>query len=511
MRIRYDLIDTFRGIALLQMIIWQIFDFFYVKNIYTDAPYYLEFFNMPINGIGVGLFAFIAGASIYTSISERKKHPHSSTLIHIFQRYGGYIVLSFFFTTFVFGFNVFYTWSEAIQGIGFAAIIAGIVILFTKSIWFTGLLGIAIIIIQPWLRPIVNSIEFFSYNYMSFEILDNVISVFLNSTVRGFFSLSHLLPIVLFGILLGRFIVENKRPGKKSLILGILFIVVSLLLHFTLDPINYYGRSISYILFFIGLSFLLFAVISYIRLKSRVLIIFGQVSLIAYVAHFLFIYKPLTLLGLESSFGLLGSWIYVIISVVILYFFSKWLLHYIHIIKPKLIRLISLMERHSKISMIFSIIWFVISIMSILNLDIKGIYFYVWTAILFIGGSITMFLIIYIVLAKKISLRLVILSILILITLGGLTYLLWDFDYTLTVKNIRGIDVIANITIINGKGQVVAQTDNSEMSISLHKGRYALTVERIGYVINTSLIINTIGFKRNNDITQTVFYISTYD
>ena len=510
MKSRYDLIDIFRGIALLQMIIWQIFDFFYVKDIYSDAPYYIEFLNMPVNGIGVGLFAFIAGVSVYTSISERKKHPHSSILSHLFKRYGSYIILSLLFTTFVFGFNVFYTWSEAIQGIGFAALVAGIILLFTKSTWITGLLGIAIIIIQPWLRAIADSIEIFSYDFLSIDIFANAASVFLNATVRGFFSLSHLLPIVLFGILLGRFIVENKSPAKRSLNLGMLFVVASLILHFTLNSINYYDRSISYILFYIGLSFLLFALIAYLKLKSRVLIMFGQVSLIAYVAHFIFIYKPLSLLGIESTFGLLASWMYAITSVIILYFFSKWLLQHIHKIKPKFISMFHRLERHNKIALIFSIVWFVISIISILNLDIKGIYFYVWTAILFLGGSTAMFSIIHVVLAKKISLRIVIWSILILTTLGGLTYLLWDFDYSLTVKNIRGHDVIANITITNSKGQVVAQTDNSEMRISLQKGRYALTVKRAGYVANTSSIINTIGFKRNNDIVQTVFLAPSF-
>ena len=63
-----------------------------------------------------------------------------SKISHLFKRHGGYIILSLLFTTFVFGFNVFYTWSEAIQGIGFAALVAGVILLFTKSTWITGLL-----------------------------------------------------------------------------------------------------------------------------------------------------------------------------------------------------------------------------------------------------------------------------------------------------------------------------------------------------------------------------------
>ncbi len=64
-------IDIFRGIAILQLIFWQIFDFFAKVDIYTQAPYYITMFNMPINGIGVAMFAFISGASVYISVSKK--------------------------------------------------------------------------------------------------------------------------------------------------------------------------------------------------------------------------------------------------------------------------------------------------------------------------------------------------------------------------------------------------------------------------------------------------------
>ncbi|MFH2028337.1 MAG: heparan-alpha-glucosaminide N-acetyltransferase domain-containing protein, partial [Nanoarchaeota archaeon] len=70
---RIESIDIFRGIAVLQMIFWQIFDFFAKGDIYSDIPYYFPMFNMPINGIGLALFTFASGASVYISISSRLK------------------------------------------------------------------------------------------------------------------------------------------------------------------------------------------------------------------------------------------------------------------------------------------------------------------------------------------------------------------------------------------------------------------------------------------------------
>ena len=88
MKKRIDSVDMFRGIAVLQMIIWQIFDFFYVKNIYSDPPYLLKFFNMPVNGIGLGLFAFIAGTSIYLSFSKKKKISQTAIIKHFIKDMG---------------------------------------------------------------------------------------------------------------------------------------------------------------------------------------------------------------------------------------------------------------------------------------------------------------------------------------------------------------------------------------------------------------------------------------
>lgn len=340
MKDRIDSIDIFRGIAVLQMIFWQIFDFFAKADIYTHTPYYIPSLNMPINGIGVGLFAFISGASVYLSVSKRLKKNirKSSIILHVIKRYGGYILLSLFFTTFVFGFGIFYTWNEVIQGIGLAALIAALMILSFRSKWLFAGLSLIIVFIQPFLRQAIDNdfiTQSFPYNPTSFNVLSNIVSILLNFTLRGFFSLSNLLPITLFGVCLSVFIIKSRKNQliRNSLLTGIIITLVSVLLHFSFIQIDYYNWSSSYLLFYIGLSFLLFGSIEHLLLKfgkgkiSNFFILFGKTAIVAYLFHFVFILKPLKLLNIESTLGSPISYLLSIVSISIIYYVCKiWLL-----------------------------------------------------------------------------------------------------------------------------------------------------------------------------------------
>ncbi len=336
---RIESIDIFRGVAVLQMIFWQIFDFFATTDIYTQTPYYLPFFNMPINGIGVGLFAFISGASVYISIKKRlnKKAKNIEIICHVMKRYGGYILLSLFFTTFVFGFKTFYTWNEAIQGIGLAVLVAALIILFFRSKWVFILLSLIIILIQPFLRHSLSNNffnQYFPLNPLFFNPISNMVSIFLNFTLRGFFSLSNLLPITLCGVFLSFLIINLKRRRLNRIlsIIGGVIISFSLLLHFFIDRIDYYNRSPSYILLYIGLSFALFALIQVWLKKiqknwiSNSLILLGKSAIVAYLLHYILIYKSLELLKIESSFSPTISYIFTICSILLIYYLCNfWL------------------------------------------------------------------------------------------------------------------------------------------------------------------------------------------
>ena len=338
---RIDSIDLFRGFAILQMIFWQIFDFFARVDIYNDVPYYIPIFNMPIHGTGVAFFAFISGTSAYISLSRKlnKNAGKRDIIKHLIKRYGGYILLSLFFTTFVFEFKTFYTWSEAIQGIGLATLVAALVVMLFRSKFVLAALSLVIILAQPFLRQFIETsfiIQNFPESQISFDIFSNVISIFLNSAFRGFFSLSNLLPIALFGIILSHFLLEvnKKRVIKSSLALGIMFTLVSIFLHFSISRIDYYNRSSSYLLFYIGLSFLSFSLIEFLLKKFKrnsifdVLVLFGKASMVAYLAHYMLIYKLLSVLNYESVFDPAISYFFAIISVISIYLICRiWLLN----------------------------------------------------------------------------------------------------------------------------------------------------------------------------------------
>jgi predicted acyltransferase len=333
-RKRIDSIDIVRGLAVLQMVFWQIFDFFARTDIYAKSdPLFLKAFNSPINGIGLVLFAFISGTSLFFAIEKRKNLKKSRIILHSLKRYGMYILLSLFFTSFVFGFDVFYRWGEAIQGIGFAAIIATFFLLLFRSKWLYLILGITLSFIQPVIRTIVNSI-FSSYPLIPHEIdpLNNAISLLLNMTIRGYFSLTHVLPIIFFGIFLAILIKElktEKKIIKISLAYSILFCSLGMVLHFWQKSIDVYEWTTAYQFFYTGFSCFLFMssksiLLRYGRIKiTNFLSVFGKTPLIGYLGHFLLIKKPLDLLGISNTFNYWISLSFAIILVSIIYWISK--------------------------------------------------------------------------------------------------------------------------------------------------------------------------------------------
>ena len=338
---RFESIDVFRGIAVLQMIFWQTFDFFSKVDIYTDEPYYIPYLNMSIHAPGLAFFAFISGVSVYVSV-KRKLNNNTKKLdilLHAIKRYGGYILLSLFFTTFVFGFRIFYIWREAIQGIGFAALIAVLLVLTFRSKWIFPSLALIIAFAQPFLRKLLEN-SFIAQSYplepASFNIFSNSVSIFLNSTIRGSFSLTHILPILLGGVTLAIFLIRlhKKQLIKTSFITGLLLFFISIVMHFSYNKIDYYSWSPSYLVGFTGLSFLLFSLVEYLLLKfgkckvTNFLGLFGKTAIIAYLFHFVVIYKPLEVFNLGNRLNQPMSYILTIISIIIIYYSCKiWLLN----------------------------------------------------------------------------------------------------------------------------------------------------------------------------------------
>ena len=326
---RIESIDIIRGFAVLQMIFWQTYDFFAKTDIYAPSdPLFFAPFNHPINGIGLILFAFISGTSLFFSVKKRMNLGKKKVFLHSLVRYGSYIIASLFFTSFIFGFKTFYIWGEAIQGIGLGAIIATILILFVSSKWVYLGLGIILSLVQPLIRA---SLMGFSGQFPLDPVLapKAIVSIFLNATVRGYFSLTHVLPVMFFGIFLSIVIKELNNKKKiiiQTSILASVFCIVGLILHFTHDSIDVYNWTPAYQLFYTGISLALFLgseLILHKNGKTRLtnfLSVFGRAPIVAYLGHFLFIKKPLELLGIENTFQ---SSISLIFSILLIFIIHK--------------------------------------------------------------------------------------------------------------------------------------------------------------------------------------------
>jgi len=308
-------VDVFRGIAVLQMIFWQIFDFFARADIYTGTPYKIAALNMPINGIGVGLFAFISGFCVYMSVKKREKMKKLEILKQIAKRYGLYILVSLILCIVVFEYTKFIGWREALQGIGLAALATGTILIFTRSVYPIAALGLSIILFQGTIRQ-----------YLVMDL--GIFNIFLNATFMGWFSLANLLPIAIFGALCSYVYSRIKRNEfiKKIGLIGILIIGICIVLHIAGYKIDYYNRSLAYLLLYVGFPMLVLVVLMIITKKNmifNVLDTFGKTALFAYLLHFIIILKPLEIFGISYSFPTAISYAFSLASIVVIYYLSK--------------------------------------------------------------------------------------------------------------------------------------------------------------------------------------------
>jgi hypothetical protein len=327
-------VDTLRGIAVLQMIFWQIFDFLAKVNIYADSPLFIQEFNMPPHFSVFFLFMSMSGASLYLSFLKRRKEGLRKKDIakHVLKRYGRLILISLLFTGFVFGFCTFFGWDEAVQGIGLTAIIMSLLLLVDPS----NKILVAIAMILFLLRPFaMESIPKYTENYprcvTEYNLKMFVISLVLNSFVRGFFSVFNLLPLMITGTIFIKMLLMEKMLLKKSALMSLGMLLVALFLHFLGLKIDFYARSYSSILLEVGTFLGLYSVTEYLS-KTRINLLvkplenFGRGAFIAYFAHFLLIYKPLQLLNLAKSLPTgLAALFSVILTVIIYSVIRFWL------------------------------------------------------------------------------------------------------------------------------------------------------------------------------------------
>ncbi len=322
-------VDYVRGLAIILMAFWQVFDFFSKYNIYADKPFFLTAINAPIHFPVLVMFSGMAGAGIYLYVSKiKKKSSFKQTLPRMLKKYLWLVVISLFFTTFVWNFCTFYTWSEAIQGIGVVGIFAFLIIWTDMSASLMSFLAIILGIFQEAIKPFLNSLVSAYPFCVSTISTQFFISLPANFLFRGFFSVLNLLPMMLWGAAMTKLV--SSRTYRRAIILGIALIFFGIVLD-PVVPINFYARSPTSFMIEIGILTFVMGVMFFIsktRFKNKaslILLPFGRDALIVYLAHFLLVYKVLTILGLDSTFNLpvsfAGAAIFLIASNIAL---NKW-------------------------------------------------------------------------------------------------------------------------------------------------------------------------------------------
>jgi len=112
----------------------------------------------------------------------------------------------------------------------------------------------------------------------------------------------NLLPLMFAGVLFYK--ATRKGFNKRLMIISSLILALSLLINFTLMPIDYYGRNMSLTLYGIGSCAVTFSLLLWAYEKNmkitKVLTIAGLSSLFLYVAHNLLLLKWVYLFAADT-------------------------------------------------------------------------------------------------------------------------------------------------------------------------------------------------------------------
>jgi peptidoglycan/xylan/chitin deacetylase (PgdA/CDA1 family) len=151
-------------------------------------------------------------------------------------------------------------------------------------------------------------------------------------------------------------------------------------------------------------------------------------------------------------------------------------------------------------------IWLVIAYFLIEYIHITGWYRYIWLGIVFSSGIFLALLVygIHQALHGKSKTRYIIAGSLLAIALiGGISYLIWPFNYDLNIENSKGKPLYSNISITSN-GELFYYREGSDLNITLWKGNYNVSINSQGYHSQNLTINNTIAFRKNRDNIESV-------
>lgn len=328
---RLEWLDSFRGMALLYMVICHLFNYFSINSIYKTSPYYIHELNSATLFPPPYLFLFVSGMSVFLLRRKLLSIGLKPTQIitGVIRRYGFYVLLSLPFTTIMFGFNTYFQWEEAIQGIGMAAIFTMIILLFVKpKLRYYLPIIVLFYILLNLLLGISGGIGTFNefpvdFDIEGYSITQLIIGTLVNLLFGGWFSLLTLIPIMLGGIIFLKNFLDNEY--RKNTTLSLLFLLSAVVLHLIGFEIDYYNRSFSLIFLIIGECGLVCSVMYYLseikgmKFFSKPLSVYGRFSLWIYVGHFLLIVKTFQIMGWADTLTDGVSWLLAIFFATLIY------------------------------------------------------------------------------------------------------------------------------------------------------------------------------------------------
>jgi hypothetical protein len=307
------------------MVFIQIYDALARTSIYTDPPFFIEAIRTVTPWPPSILFSFVSGMSVYLLINKclRTKTKNETTK-KVLITYGKYILISLPFTVFMWDLTTYFQWNEAIQGIGLSAIIIALILIYLKPKKLELLISIPLITLARHFIQSSKLGELLPYSPPLNEPLTIIGSSLINMLYRGWFSVLNLIPLMLAGILFYKATI--KGFSKELIVISSTILAVSLILNFTLMPIDYYTKSINMTLYGIGICSVTFSLLllAYER-KARLtnaLTIAGMSTLFLYLGHNLLLLKWVYLFAKDS----LPEWLALLLAsglTVLFYYLAK--------------------------------------------------------------------------------------------------------------------------------------------------------------------------------------------
>ena len=282
-------VDMVRGIAVLWMIVFQLFDMFSKDFGLYDAHYYMiKYVNW------FPMFMVIAGFSLELMFDN---HDAKTFYSKVLKRFLLFTLVSWFMIFWCqFKVNPLLFDGEIVGAIGLNLAFLSLFFLveiiqrskFLRVVWF-----------GSWC----------------------VIMVALNEVIQiqpGFFGIFWLQSFMMFGVLLATLRNRNTLWLLSSSILLILGL-------FNIGTVDLWNRNIEFLFMNWGFTGLVLSILRTrkINLLCRALSYFGKHALFFYVLHYVFVYKILLLTNLVKTFGILDSILLTLVSVLVLIVFQK--------------------------------------------------------------------------------------------------------------------------------------------------------------------------------------------